>query len=77
MVGAFGPARGERAGSVSKGIPIRYTRGWTLGELEPQIELAVSKGLKTVELTELQRIIEERQNEIRQHWHRHFRRRDS
>jgi len=42
--------------------------------LEPQIELAVNKGLKAVELTELRRIVEERQNEIRAHWHRHFRR---
>jgi len=42
--------------------------------LEPQIELAVSKGLRGVELTELQRIIEEHQDEIKQHWHRHFRR---
>ncbi len=42
--------------------------------LEPQIELALNKGLKTAELTELHRIIEERQDEIRQHWHRHFRR---
>ena len=42
--------------------------------IEPQIELALNKGLKAVELTELRRIIEERQDEIRQHWHRHFRR---
>lgn len=42
--------------------------------LEPQIELALNKRLKTVELTELRRIIEERQDEIRQHWQRHFRR---
>ncbi len=42
--------------------------------LEPQIELALNNGLKTVELTELRRIIEERQDEIRRHWHRHFRR---
>ncbi len=40
--------------------------------LEPVIELALSKGLKAVELTELQRIAEERQNEIRDHWRRHF-----
>ncbi|MCX6928934.1 MAG: DUF4160 domain-containing protein [Verrucomicrobia bacterium] len=40
--------------------------------LEPVIELALSKGLKAVELTELQRIVEERQNEIRDHWRRHF-----
>ena len=42
--------------------------------IQPQIELALNKGLKAVELTELRRIIEERQDEIRQHWHRHFRR---
>ncbi len=42
--------------------------------LEPQTELAVSKGLKTVELTELRKVIEERQDEIREHWHQHFRR---
>jgi len=42
--------------------------------LEPQIELAVSKGLKPVELAELRQVIEERQNEIREHWHKHFRR---
>ncbi len=42
--------------------------------IEPQIELAVSKGLRGVELNELQRIIEEHQDEIRQHWHRHFHR---
>ena len=42
--------------------------------LEPAIELALNKGLRAAELTELLRIIEERQNEIRQHWHRHFRR---
>jgi hypothetical protein len=41
--------------------------------LEPQIELAVSKGLTSVELGELRRVIEERQDEIRAHWHRHFR----
>ncbi len=42
--------------------------------LEPQIELALNKGLKAVELAELRRITEERQDEIRQHWHRHFQR---
>jgi hypothetical protein len=40
--------------------------------LEPEIELAVSKGFKAVELSELQRIVEERQDEIRNHWRRHF-----
>lgn len=42
--------------------------------LEPQIELAVSKGIHLAELTELRRVVEERQDEIREHWHRHFRR---
>jgi len=42
--------------------------------LEPAIELAANKGLKAVELSELQRVIEERQDEIRAHWDRHFRR---
>jgi hypothetical protein len=40
--------------------------------LEPKIELATNKGLKTTELVEVQRIVEERQNEIREHWRRHF-----
>jgi hypothetical protein len=42
--------------------------------LEPEIELAVNKGLGSTELNELQRIVEERQNEIRERWRRHFRR---
>jgi hypothetical protein len=41
--------------------------------LEPRIELATSKGLSSPELLELERIVEERQNEIRDHWRRHFR----
>lgn len=40
--------------------------------LEPHIELAVNKGLSATALNELQNIIEERQNEIRDHWRRHF-----
>ena len=40
--------------------------------IEPSVELAVNKGLRSVELVELLRIVEERQNEIRDHWHRHF-----
>ncbi len=42
--------------------------------MEPAIELAVTKGLKQVELGELRRVIEDRQDEIRAHWHRHFQR---
>jgi hypothetical protein len=40
--------------------------------LEPKIELAVNKNLSATELRELEQIIEERQNEIRQSWQRHF-----
>lgn len=42
--------------------------------LEPGIELAVNKGLGATELNELKKIVEERQDEIRNHWQRHFRR---
>ena len=40
--------------------------------LEPDIELAVNQGLGAAELNELKKIVEERQNEIREHWRRHF-----
>jgi Domain of unknown function (DUF4160) len=40
--------------------------------IEPRIELAVNKGFGVTELNELQRIIEERRNEIRERWQRHF-----
>ena len=40
--------------------------------LEPRIELAVNKNLSATELRELEHIVEERQNEIRQSWQRHF-----
>lgn len=41
--------------------------------LEPEIDLAVNKNLSATELRELKHIVEERQNEIRQSWKRHFR----
>lgn len=40
--------------------------------LEPEIGLAVKQGLSVTELSELQKVVEERQNEIREHWRRHF-----
>ena len=40
--------------------------------LEPTIELATNQGFRSTELIELERIIEERENEIREHWRRHF-----
>ena len=39
---------------------------------EPKIELAVNQGLRATELNELKQIVEERQNEIRESWQRHF-----
>ena len=41
--------------------------------LEPAIELAVNQGIGSIELRELKELVEERQNEIREHWRRHFR----
>ena len=41
--------------------------------LEPAVALAVNKGLAAAEINELQHIVEERQDEIRNHWRRHFR----
>lgn len=40
--------------------------------LEPNIDLAVNKGISPTELNELKRIVEERQNEIRDSWNKHF-----
>ncbi len=40
--------------------------------IEPEIELAVNKGLKDKELRELQEIVEERADEIRDSWKSHF-----
>jgi hypothetical protein len=40
--------------------------------LEPKIELAVNKNPSATELRELEHIVEERQNEIRQSWQQHF-----
>ena len=40
--------------------------------LEPAVELALNKGIGDGEIRELIHIIQERHNEIRDHWHRHF-----
>ena len=55
-------------------VPVISPDGEAKFWLEPQIELAVNKGLGATELNELKRIVEERQNEIRENWRRHFRR---
>ena len=40
--------------------------------IEPTVALALNKGLSATEVTELKKIVEERQHEIRDHWQRHF-----
>jgi hypothetical protein len=40
--------------------------------MAPQIELASQKGLETNQLSEISKVIHERQNEIRDSWRRHF-----
>jgi len=40
--------------------------------MEPQIELAHSKGLNERELKELQQLIVEKEDEIRSRWNEHF-----
>jgi hypothetical protein len=40
--------------------------------LEPRVELALNQGMRDAEIMELLHLIQERHNEIRNHWHRHF-----
>lgn len=40
--------------------------------IEPTIALATSYNLSTVQLTRLQKIVEEHKNEIKRSWKRHF-----
>lgn len=40
--------------------------------IEPEIELALNKGLKDEEIRELKRVVEERADEIRNSWEKHF-----
>jgi hypothetical protein len=63
-------ARGNQGRDIDSDVlsPDGEAKFW----LEPAVELALSKGLKATELTELKRVVEERQNEIRDHWQRHF-----
>ncbi|MCX8513289.1 MAG: DUF4160 domain-containing protein [Chthoniobacteraceae bacterium] len=60
-------ARGPRI-HVHVGSPNGEAKFW----IEPTVDIASNHGLKDVELTELKQLIEERQNEIREHWNRHF-----
>lgn len=40
--------------------------------VEPKIELAVSKGLNSRELKEVEIHVKENENEIRREWNKHF-----
>jgi hypothetical protein len=40
--------------------------------LEPKVELAVNKGIGINDLDEIIKVVEERQDEIRNSWQRHF-----
>ena len=53
-------------------VHVTSSEGEAKNWLEPEVELAMSKGIKAVELSELKCIVEEKQNEIRDHWRRHF-----
>ncbi len=54
-------------------VHIRFPNGEAKFWLEPRIELAVSHGLLRKELKELSEIVEEKADEIRKHWDKHFR----
>ncbi len=40
--------------------------------IEPSVELAVNKGLKDKEIGEIRKMVDERIDEIRDSWNRHF-----
>jgi hypothetical protein len=40
--------------------------------LEPEVDLARNHGLSPVQLAQVKRLVEERHDEIRNAWHRHF-----
>lgn len=40
--------------------------------LEPEIELAMQRNLSSQRITEIFRLVEEHQDEIRKAWHRHL-----
>jgi hypothetical protein len=53
-------------------IPVISPEGEARFWPEPRIELAVNSNLSAIEVRELERIVEERQDEIRRSWQRHF-----
>jgi hypothetical protein len=53
-------------------VPVVATDGEARFWLEPTVSLATFDGFSPVQLRRLQRIVEERHDEIRQAWKRHF-----
>lgn len=53
-------------------VHIRSPDGEAKFWLEPTVELATSYRLPQNELLELEKIVEEKADEIRKHWDRHF-----
>ena len=53
-------------------IHVHAQKGEAKFWMEPEIELAVNHGLPDHDLRTMRRIIEERVDEIREAWNRHF-----
>ena len=54
-------------------VHVRSPDGEAKFWLEPEIELAINHRLSQKELRELEKIVEEKADEIRKHWDKHFR----
>lgn len=54
-------------------VHVRSPEGEAKFWLEPEIELAINHDLSQKELKELEKIIEDKADEIRKHWNKHFR----
>jgi hypothetical protein len=54
-------------------VHVRSPDGEAKFWIEPRIELAVYKGIKERELIEIETIIRDKEDEIRNHWKEHFR----
>ena len=53
-------------------VHIQSGKGEAKFWIEPKVELASSQGLSRPEVARIQRLIEERRDEIRKAWERHF-----
>jgi hypothetical protein len=53
-------------------VHVRSPAGEAKFWIEPKLELAVNHGFSGKQLKELEEIIKEREDEIRNHWNRHF-----